>query len=97
MRREPKASPVPAKQHQESWQSARARLAIYTRHHGPNDPLVPDLQRDLRAARAEEYLAKVIAQAPPLTPEQAERLRQLLPPVPRNESDDIDGFGDSAA
>jgi hypothetical protein len=83
-------------QQPETWQSAYARLAAYDRRHRPDDPLVPDL-RDPRAARAREYLAKVIAQAPPLTREQAERLRQLLPPVPREDAESFADYGGDAA
>jgi F0F1-type ATP synthase delta subunit len=48
------------------------------RHH-PDADLTEDL-RDLRAARLEEQIARVVSAAPPLTPEQLERLRALLAP-----------------
>jgi hypothetical protein len=36
---------------------------------------------DMRLEVAEEYLAALVAAAPPITEEQAERLRSLLPPA----------------
>jgi hypothetical protein len=54
-----------------SWRSERARYASLTRSRPADDP-------DLRAARAEKYLARVVAEAPPLTAEQRDRLVVLL-------------------
>lgn len=58
-----------------------ARLAATQRFHGPDDPRVHDLRRDLRAAELEEHITRLVDQAPPLTHEQVERLRSLLPPT----------------
>ncbi|GAB3603282.1 hypothetical protein GCM10027586_06210 [Kineococcus gypseus] len=38
-------------------------------------------RRDLRALRAEEYISALVAQAPPLTAEQRDRLVLLLRPA----------------
>ncbi len=60
------------------WQNARARRAINTRHHGPDSPQAVEALRDLRAARAEDYIKSLVDAAPPLTDEQRDRLALLL-------------------
>jgi hypothetical protein len=56
----------------------RARVAALTRHHSKDDPKVVDATRDLRAASLEQYIRQVVAEAPPLTNEQREKLAMLL-------------------
>lgn len=61
---------------------ARARCAGL--HARPQDD--PDriaARRDLIAAKASEYITKVLASAPPLTDEQRTRLAELLRPARR--------------
>jgi hypothetical protein len=58
--------------------TARARVAGLSRHHGPDSPHTLNARRDLRAARLEEYIARTLATAPPLTDEQRERLALLF-------------------
>lgn len=70
-----------------------AVIAAVERHHGPGDPRLPDLRRDLHAAELAEHVARVVATFPPLTPEQRDRIAELLRPVP---ADDITGRGDAA-
>jgi hypothetical protein len=53
-----------------------ARVAAIARHHPDRD--LADLQRDLRAARLEEYVRELVDSAPPLTAEQRDRLAVLL-------------------
>ncbi len=53
-----------------------SRIAATTRHHPNAD--TTELRRDLRAARAEDYIRRIVDQAPPLTPEQRDRLALLL-------------------
>jgi hypothetical protein len=48
------------------------------RHHGGDDPRLPDLRRELRTLSLEEHIKQVVNQAPPLTPEQRDRLAILL-------------------
>ncbi len=60
-----------------SWTSSRARIAAHRRNH-PHEPVPQELYRDLRAARAAEYIEKLVADAPPLTAEQRDRLALLL-------------------
>jgi hypothetical protein len=59
----------------------RAIIAGRTSHHGPNDAKVLEAQRDLRAVKLAEHIAAVVAQAPPLTCEQRDRLAELLRPA----------------
>lgn len=56
-----------------------ALAAAVERHRGPDDPQLPGLRRDLRAAALAEHIRKVVDTAPPLTAEQIEGLRGLLP------------------
>lgn len=60
----------------DTWTTARARLAATRRHH-PTADLTAERQA-LRVARAEEYVRRLIDEAPPLTVEQRERLAVLL-------------------
>lgn len=63
-----------------SWTKIRSQIAIQSRHHPDLD--TSELRRDLRAARAEEYIREVVAAAPPLTAEQRDRLAVLLRGTP---------------
>jgi hypothetical protein len=60
-----------------TWQHHRARLAALRRHHGAGAD-VAEVLRDLRAAKAEEYLRDLAAGDPPLTAEQRVRLVRVL-------------------
>lgn len=60
------------------WTSERARYASLTRSREPDDPDLLAARRDLRAARAEDYIRDLVAAAPPLTDVQRERLAVLL-------------------
>lgn len=58
--------------------SERARVAALTRHH-PNRPdIAAPARRDLAAAMLAEHVARVVADAPPLTPEQRDRIAAAL-------------------
>jgi hypothetical protein len=61
-----------------SWTSERARLASLTRSRTPDDPDLIAARRNLRAARLEDYIRRTVDAAPPLTPEQRDRLAVLL-------------------
>lgn len=63
-----------------TWTSERARHAALSRRRSPDDPDVLDARRDLRAARLEDYIRRVVDQAPPLTDAQRARLAELLSP-----------------
>ena len=59
--------------------SARGRRAAAARWgRGPQE--IAEASRDLAAAKLEQYVAKTVAAAPPLTREQAERIAALLRP-----------------
>lgn len=56
----------------------RSKLATHVRYH-PNDTQTHDeIRRDLRAARCEEYIEQVLAEDPPLTDDQRQRLVVML-------------------
>jgi hypothetical protein len=57
---------------------ARATHNALLRYRSPDDPVVQASARDLRAARLEDFIRKTVAAAPPLTPEQRDRLALLL-------------------
>jgi hypothetical protein len=60
-------------------QQARSRLASAHRRH--DDPeKIDEARRDLAAANIEAYVRKVVDAAPPLTPEQRDRLALLFGP-----------------
>jgi hypothetical protein len=60
------------------WTHERARVASLSRSRNPDDPELIGARRDLRAARAEDYIKKLVDAAPPLTSEQKDRLALLL-------------------
>jgi hypothetical protein len=57
----------------------RARVAALTRHREPDDPDLDEARRDLAAERLTEAVRRAVATAPPLSAEQIEKLRGLLP------------------
>jgi len=66
----------------------RAKIAAITRgiragERPADDPELIDTKRDCLAGRAEEYIAELLRQAPPLSDEQRCRLAELLRPVRR--------------
>lgn len=63
-----------------SWTRERARIASLTRSRTADDPELIEARRNLRAIRLQEHVAKVVAEAPPLTMEQRHRIAQLLAP-----------------
>lgn len=64
-----------------SWTTERARVAGLSRDRHPSDPDLLEARANLKAARLEDYVARVIASAPPLTNEQRERIAALLRPT----------------
>lgn len=64
---------------------ARNRLGNATSHGRPAAEL-EDLRRDLAAAKLEKAIQRIVAEAPPLRPEQAERIAALLWPASRAEA-----------
>ncbi|WP_431840840.1 hypothetical protein [Gordonia hongkongensis] len=59
----------------------RARVAVLSRSKSPDDPVLVEARRNLKAANIERYIGKALAAAPPLTDEQRTRLAELLRPV----------------
>jgi len=58
----------------------RARVATLSRSRRPDDPELVEARRNLRAEYLAEYVARVVAEAPPLTNEQRHRIAQLIAP-----------------
>jgi len=61
-----------------SWTHERAKLANLIRHRPDDAEAIATARRDLRAARLEDHVTKVLADAPPLTDEQRSRLSAIL-------------------
>ncbi|HEY3924962.1 MAG TPA: hypothetical protein VGL75_10420 [Acidothermaceae bacterium] len=61
-----------------TWTQDRARVASLSRDRAPDDPLLVEARRDLKASRLEEHIRKVVDSAPPLTAEQRDRIASLL-------------------
>jgi len=74
----------------------RAQLAAKTRHRGPDNPETAEAGRNYRAAALAEHIRQVVDTAPPLTPEQIEQLRGLLPAPAATAEPDSAGSGDAA-
>lgn len=61
-----------------TWTVHRATVASLSRTRKANDPELVEARRNLKAAKLEEYVARIVATAPPLTDEQAARIASLL-------------------
>ncbi|MEY4081692.1 MAG: hypothetical protein RL430_2122 [Actinomycetota bacterium] len=61
-----------------SWTAERARVASLSRSRTPDDPALVSARRDLKAARLEDHIRRVVAEAPPLTDEQRDKLAAIL-------------------
>lgn len=62
-----------------AWTHTRSAIA-HAKKQDP-DADVTELRAQLKAERLEDYIARVVDSAPPLTDEQRERLAALLRPV----------------
>ena len=58
--------------------AARARLNALQRHRGTDDPAVAAARSELREAKAEEYIQRLLGETPPLTAEERLHLTRLL-------------------
>lgn len=63
------------------WRNPRARIGALSRSRAADDPDLIEARRDLHAARLAEHIKRVVDSAPPLTPEQRDRLSALLRPT----------------
>ncbi len=64
-----------------SWTVERARVASLSRSRTPDDPDLIDARRNLRCERLADYIERVVAEAPPLTDAQRDKLVVLLRPT----------------
>lgn len=60
------------------WTHYRGKVAALSRSRSDDDPELVDARRNMRAERLAEHIARVVAEAPPLTAEQRDRLAVLL-------------------
>lgn len=60
------------------WTTHRAKVASLSRSRRANDPELIDARRNLKAARLEDYVNKVVAEAPELSNEQLDKIAGLL-------------------
>ena len=58
-----------------------ARASVLTRYHDPSDDVVMNARRDAAAARVEDYVTRIVSEAPPLTDAQRDRIAALLRPT----------------
>lgn len=61
-----------------SWTAERARVASLTRSRPADDPDLLAARQRLRTDRLAEHVARVVADAPPLTAEQRDRIAAAL-------------------
>jgi hypothetical protein len=66
----------------------RARIGALSRSRPDDDPELVDAKRGLAEAKLADYIERVLAAAPPLTPQQLTRLAELLRPVRRRRGGD---------
>lgn len=59
-----------------TWTKTRSKIALTIKHDPAAD--VTELRRQLKAERLEDYIAKVVAAAPPLSASQRDKLAMLL-------------------
>jgi hypothetical protein len=62
----------------ETWTTARARLAHTVRYRPDDAEAIAESRRELKVARAEDYVKRLVDEAPALTAEQRDRLAVLL-------------------
>lgn len=61
-----------------NWKSERGKVAALSRSRSADDPDLAAARRNLKAARLEEYITRMVAAAPPLTAEQRLSLAAIL-------------------
>lgn len=61
-----------------NWTTHRAKVAALSRSRSKTDPELITARQDLKAARLEDYVSRVVSEAPPLSPEQIDRVSVLL-------------------
>lgn len=65
------------------WTHHRAKVASLSRLRAADDPELIAARQNLKASRLEDYVSRVLSEAPPLTDEQREQIARLLKPSAR--------------
>lgn len=60
------------------WTHERARHAALRRYRDPDDPEVAKSRQTLKSITAEEFVRRIVDEAPPLTIDQRARLARIL-------------------
>jgi hypothetical protein len=60
-----------------TWQSLRGELASHSRHHYP-DAHLTELRAEMKAAKLEDRVRRLVEAAPPLTADQRARLGSIF-------------------
>lgn len=63
-----------------TWTQDRARVAALSRSRRADDPELVNARRSLKATRLEDYVSRVVSEAPQMTAEQLDRVAVLLRP-----------------
>lgn len=61
-----------------TWRQSRGKVAGLSRKRTQDDPELLAARRDLKEARLADYIRRTVDAAPPLTPEQRDKLALLL-------------------
>ncbi|APE15702.1 hypothetical protein BOH72_11210 [Mycobacterium sp. WY10] len=61
-----------------SWTKARSDLGHAAKAFGPDHPKTIEARRNFRAEKLADHVRKVVAEAPPLTQEQRDRIAAIL-------------------
>jgi hypothetical protein len=61
-----------------TWTQARSQLALLHRNKPDDAEAIAAARQNLRVARAEDYICRLVAEAPPLSEVQRARLAALL-------------------
>lgn len=60
------------------WTHHRAKVASLTRSRPADDPELVEARQNLKAARLESHIERILTEAPPLTVDQLQRIAGLL-------------------
>lgn len=62
----------------QTWQQQRGRIAALSRSRTPEDAELVEARAQFKADRLADHVRRVVATAPPLTPDQVDRIAAIL-------------------